>query len=270
LKTLPTRVISSIAAIVLVVLLYFFFRIYAFQLIILAAVIIGGYEIARILFIKKPVFYLTLAFYFTLVGIFGFSAYVPDFTALIFAAGSLFFCLVCLLFQDRFQGLDELSLFLSKSILGFFYVGLLPSFAFQTLSLPQGETWFLALLSIVFAGDIGAYFFGLLLGEKKLMPKISPKKTVEGSIGGALFSVIAGIIFCYWLQDISAIQMVLLSLTMSLFAQFGDLFESLLKRVAHVKDSGTLMPGHGGVLDRIDGVLFACPILLLGAKIFLS
>lgn len=258
------------AAILLVCALYFFFRTRAFQIMVFAAVIIGGYEIARILFIKKPIFYLTMLFYVTLLTIFSLSSYAPDFTALIFASGSLLFCLIGLLFQERFSGLDELSQFLSKSILGFFYVGLLPSFAFQTLSLPQGETWFLALLCIVFSGDIGAYFFGLLLGEKKLMPKISPKKTIEGSIGGALFSVIAGLVFCYWLRDISAIQMVLLSLVMSLFAQFGDLFESLLKRVADVKDSGALMPGHGGVLDRIDGVLFAGPILLLGAKIFLS
>lgn len=269
-KTLPTRVISAVAAILIICLLYLFVRERAFHILVVAAVAIGGYEIARILFSKKSVFYLTLLFYFVLIGIFGLSSYQPAFTALIFAVSSLLFCLMGLLFQDRFQDLDELSLFLSKSILGFFYIGLLPSFAFQALSLPQGETWFLALLSVVFAGDIGAYFFGLILGDKKLMPKISPKKTVEGAIGGAFFSVLAGLVFCYWLQDVSAIQMVLLSLVMSLFAQFGDLFESLLKRVAQVKDSGTLMPGHGGVLDRIDGVLFASPILLLGAKIFLS
>lgn len=269
-KTLPLRIISAVAAILFVGVLYYFVHALAFQAIVVICVLVGGFEAARILFSKKSTFSLNLLFYGMVLLIFCFSTLLQEHTALIFSSMCLLFCLLVLLFQGHFQDLDELSHFLAKGVLGFFYVGLLPSFAFQTLSLPQGETWFLALLCVVFSGDIGAYFFGLLLGEKKLMPKISPKKTIEGSIGGALFSVLTGLVFCYWLRDVSAIQMVLLSLLMSLFAQFGDLFESLLKRVADVKDSGTLMPGHGGVLDRIDGVLFASPILLLGAKIFLS
>lgn len=146
-------------------------------------------------------------------------------------------------------------------------MGLLPSFMIQLLSLPHGMVWFLSLLAIVFAGDIGAYIIGLNFGKHKIMPLVSPKKTVEGSIGGIAFSVFTALGISYFLDHINPVALVLLAVPTSVIAQFGDFFESVLKRVAEVKDSGKIMPGHGGVLDRVDGVLFAAPVILFGALV---
>lgn len=153
----------------------------------------------------------------------------------------------------------------AKAAMGLFYVGLLPSFAYQMIELNNGIFWFVSLLAIVFAGDIGAYTIGILFGQHKIMPNISPKKTFEGAVGGLIFSLIAGLSCSFLFPEIPTLHFCLLAVATGVIAQFGDYFESLLKRVANVKDSGHLMPGHGGVLDRIDGVLFGCPVFLLGA-----
>lgn len=97
------------------------------------------------------------------------------------------------------------------------------------------------------------------------MPLISPKKTVEGAIGGLVFSMIAGLCLASYLPHVPQIHLIIVSLAAAIAGQFGDLFESQLKRVAEVKDSGGIMPGHGGILDRIDGVLFASPIIFFAA-----
>lgn len=99
------------------------------------------------------------------------------------------------------------------------------------------------------------------------MPKISPKKSIEGSIGGLAGSMVAAIVTLSFVPKVPLWSVVILGLLVGVVAQLGDLYESMLKRVADVKDSGKLMPGHGGILDRLDGVLFASPILLLGASI---
>jgi phosphatidate cytidylyltransferase len=109
-------------------------------------------------------------------------------------------------------------------------------------------------------GDIFAYFSGISMGRHKLFPALSPKKTVEGAIGGLIGSMAGGLAMWFgFFQDIPVALFIFLSIVTGIFAQTGDLFESLLKRVAQVKDSGRIMPGHGGLLDRLDGVLFALP-----------
>jgi len=107
--------------------------------------------------------------------------------------------------------------------------------------------------------DIAAYIIGTAVGKRKLAPKISPKKTIEGSIAGIVFSVATIILLNRWLQyDFS--KLFFIGMTVSIIGQFGDLFESMLKRSADIKDSGTIIPGHGGVLDRFDSLLFAAPV----------
>jgi phosphatidate cytidylyltransferase len=168
------------------------------------------------------------------------------------------------LYQQKFDDLESLSLFQAKSILGFFYIGLLPSFAFRIFDLPHGSIWFLLMLSVVFAGDTFAYLIGARWGKHKLMPKISPKKTVEGSLGGLIGSVVVASLFHVFIP-LPFESFIAMGLSIGIVAQLGDLFESMLKRVANRKDSGRLMPGHGGVLDRLDGVLFAAPIVFFFA-----
>lgn len=130
--------------------------------------------------------------------------------------------------------------------------------------------WLLAALALVWAADSGAYFAGRRFGRRKLAPTISPNKTVEGAIGGIIAGMIVALAFgalagAGWAQMPA---LALVALVAVLASIVGDLTESLLKRQAGVKDSGALIPGHGGVLDRVDGVLAALPVFAIGKDIF--
>ncbi|MCY7355622.1 MAG: phosphatidate cytidylyltransferase [Lysobacter sp.] len=131
---------------------------------------------------------------------------------------------------------------------------------------PNGHRWLLVALAIVWAADTGAYFAGRAFGKHKLSPRISPNKTVEGLGGGMLAGLTAGVLGG-WIAGASLQQLPLVALMafiVVLFSVIGDLFESLLKRHVGAKDSGNLIPGHGGILDRIDSVLAALPVFALG------
>ena len=130
---------------------------------------------------------------------------------------------------------------------------------------PNGHIWLLTALVIVWAADTGAYFAGRRFGRRKLSPRISPNKTVEGLVGGAVAGVLVGVAGGA-LAGAGAAKLpavALCALVVVLFSVVGDLFESLLKRHAGVKDSGDLIPGHGGLLDRMDSVLAALPAFVL-------
>ncbi len=129
-----------------------------------------------------------------------------------------------------------------------------PGLGLWTLSLP---------LVASFATDTGAYFAGRFFGRHKLAPEISPGKTLEGSMGGILFSFLALLAYTALVREVfpfGLLELWLFSLLLSLAAQLGDLAESMLKRFAGVKDSGRFLPGHGGLLDRIDSLLFTFPL----------
>ncbi len=132
-------------------------------------------------------------------------------------------------------------------------------------------TFFLAwLVAVVWATDVGAYFFGRAIGGLKLAPRISPGKTWSGAVGGACAAVVAGSVFVAIVAPLSVVwALAPVALWASVWGQVGDLFESWVKRRFGAKDSGTLIPGHGGVLDRIDGLLFAsmatAPLFLFGS-----
>lgn len=153
-------------------------------------------------------------------------------------------------------------------LVGLIYVCLLPALAISIL-LSSGWKPILFLLVTVFCGDVLAFFFGLSLGGKKVFPLISPKKTYSGAAGGLLGSLVFGggfLIVFSQLRD--PIFITLLCLFMGFFAQLGDFFESLLKRISGKKDSGNIMPGHGGLLDRLDGVYFGSAILYAACVFF--
>ncbi len=126
--------------------------------------------------------------------------------------------------------------------------------------------WLMYMFALVWVADSGAYFTGKAFGKHKLIPDVSPNKTIEGLVGGlALTSlVIAAVAYYRHLAGLHLVGFVLLSMLVVLASVLGDLFESLLKRQANIKDSGSLLPGHGGVLDRIDSMLAAAPIFALG------
>jgi len=124
--------------------------------------------------------------------------------------------------------------------------------------------WIFFLLFIVFSGDTGAYYVGSYLGRHKLCPSISPGKTIEGAVGGVISSVIIGYGFKMMvLPQLNPSATIALIIVVNLAAQAGDLFESELKRAGNIKDSGAILPGHGGLLDRIDALLFAAPVIYL-------
>lgn len=146
------------------------------------------------------------------------------------------------------------------TIAGILYVGWLLSYLVALRGLDAGRNWVFFALFVTWVSDTTAFFIGRRFGRHKMAPNISPGKTWEGAMGGILGAIIMSILFftptpfhlplIYW-------QAILLSILVSIFGQVGDLVESLLKRSMGVKDSGKLMPGHGGILDRMDSVVFA-------------
>ena len=146
---------------------------------------------------------------------------------------------------------------------------LVPSW-FLLVALQHRNPWLvLYILSLIWVCDIAAYFVGKRFGKYKLAPKLSPGKTWEGVLGayvGGLFVILVG--YHYLAQDHSLFSWVMLGLITITFSIVGDLFESLFKRLRNLKDSGTLLPGHGGVLDRIDSITAAVPIFAIGFMFF--
>jgi len=142
------------------------------------------------------------------------------------------------------------------TLVGGFYIGWLISHFISLRSLPRGYIWVMLTFLITWAGDSGAYFVGLKWGKRPLWPRLSPKKTWEGTIGGWLSGIFAALI----LGTICKVPLhhsLALGILVATFTPFGDLAISMIKRQFGVKDSGSLFPGHGGMLDRIDSLLFA-------------
>lgn len=144
-----------------------------------------------------------------------------------------------------------------------FYIGI--GFHNLILARMDGLNKVFFALFIVWATDIGAYLIGRQIGRRKLLPRVSPNKTIEGFIGGILSAVAIALIFLIFdkslLVGYSLGMMLLLVVIFSIFSQFGDLVESAIKRHFGVKDSGKIIPGHGGILDRFDGMIFVFPIM---------
>lgn len=146
------------------------------------------------------------------------------------------------------------------------YVGL-PIASLIGIRLLSGPRGLFLLMLTVIVSDTSQYYTGRAFGRRPLAPIVSPKKTVEGAIGGAIIgTALFAIVGMWWLPQVPALFRVMLGLTIVVLGITGDLFESMLKRSAGVKDSSSLIPGHGGVLDRIDALLFAAPVYYIVLK----
>lgn len=169
--------------------------------------------------------------------------------------------LLSVLFLCRFRRLEAVARDLAVAVFGLLYVPLLLSHAGLLRQLEHGREWVFLVLAMVMASDSLAYFVGISLGRHRLYEAISPKKSIEGSIGGLFGGIIGALVVKFAaLPQLDMTDVFVLGLGVGAFSQVGDLVESMLKRSFGVKDSGTLFPGHGGLLDRLDSLLFAFPI----------
>lgn len=148
----------------------------------------------------------------------------------------------------------------AMTLFGVLYLGLTLGPLSMTRLLPQGEWLIFFLLLVTWAADTGAYYVGTLYGRHRLAPLISPKKTYEGLVGGLIASIIAAYAVRWWfLPELSGLDCLVLGSLLAITGLWGDLTESVMKRSAGIKDSGGILPGHGGMLDRLDSLLFTAP-----------
>lgn len=149
---------------------------------------------------------------------------------------------------------------LAITAFGVLYVGFTLSTIVSTRALPAGELFVLFVAIVTWAADTGAYYAGTLWGKHLLAPSVSPKKTLEGVGGGLILAVGAALAACAWfVPQLSLVDALILGLLLTVAGLLGDLWESMIKRRVGVKDSGSILPGHGGMLDRLDSLLFTAP-----------
>ena len=175
---------------------------------------------------------------------------------LLFIVLALFFLIVM---QFKRRDSSGVIVDISTTLFGILYVSWFFSFLIKIRYLHAGLGFLAALLLITKLGDIGAYLIGSSFGKHPLIPRISPKKTIEGAFGGLLFSVLGALASRIFL-GFDYLHLILIGLGLGILGQLGDLSESLLKRDCGIKDSGSIFPGMGGVLDEIDSLLFAGPV----------
>jgi phosphatidate cytidylyltransferase len=233
-----------------------------FSLLMAAAALAGTYEFYRMAGFgrREPLLYLGLLWSLALV----LSPHYknPDFLPIVITL-TLLISLICLLLRpSREKAFHDWA----WTIVGALYAGWMLSYWLSLRGLGGGQNWVYLAMLTTFANDTGAYFVGRAKGKRKLAPVISPAKTWEGAIGGLVSAFLASVVIAMALRLISPMlgvsfafeywQIILLGFLVSLFAQLGDLVESLLKRNMGVKESGSLLPGHGGILDRFDSLIF--------------
>lgn len=181
------------------------------------------------------------------------------------------FGIIAAFFAVLFKGRQPYIANVSTTIAGFIYCGWLPCHLIMmrqlgtdktdimTICQNQGLGFLLLMFFAILATDIGAYYFGSKFGKHPLCPVVSPKKTVEGAIGGGFLAIVISVVIGYFIGLVWYYSLIA-GILITVFAQLGDLSESLIKRDAGVKDSGNSLPGHGGFLDRVDSYMFSAPV----------
>ncbi len=261
-NSLAVRVVSAVLAASFLIAIYWFLRIQGLTLICLMIALLSVREFKRLMF--HPSEPLSFAIYHSLLCLFLILAlFVFHWPATLCfgVTGALFLGGMIVLAREKITN-ERLLFVLGLGLFSFYYCILCPWFAFEMVQMKNGDLWFLFLLLVVFASDTFAYFGGRFFGRRPLNPSISPKKTIEGALSGVLGSLVVSLAF-YWMArpDLSLELILPFGLLSGALGQTGDLLMSLVKRVSHVKDSGRLLPGHGGALDRVDGVLLVCPLI---------
>lgn len=175
-------------------------------------------------------------------------------------------CLIVRLIAQLYIHEDAPLVRLAYSYMGVFYIALplgLLGFIMEMLGEDIAKVLLLTMFVMIWLNDTGAFLVGSTMGRHKLFPSISPKKSWEGAVGGVVFSIGAAFVakYCFpvYFELVTIVQLCVMGLVVGVFSIWGDLVESMIKRTLHVKDSGNLIPGHGGILDRIDSLLLVAP-----------
>lgn len=188
--------------------------------------------------------------------------FIPDRESFIVMAALLFspFVFLCFVFELYTQS-EKPFLNIAYLVLGLFYIGI--PFALLDFIAFSGEYFYattvFGLLLMTWTNDTMAYFIGSQLGKTPLFPRISPKKTWEGTMGGVAVTFLVAYLLSIYIPDLNLTNWMVLAIIIAIFGSLGDLVESMLKRSHQIKDSGSLLPGHGGLLDRFDGFIFMLP-----------
>ncbi len=232
-----------------------------FTAVVLIAVAIGQYEFYRMAQARgiSPNFFLGSVMGSLVVLEFYHHVLAGEGDAL-FITACMLIVMVTRLFSSR--PVDGAIEDISSTFLGVFYVALLFAFQVEIIKGSEGRQWIVFLYFIIWASDIGAYSIGIPFGKHRLYEKISPKKSIEGLIGALAASAGMALLCRVWfMPPMGLVETVAIGLVLATVGTLGDLTESLLKRAAGIKDSGGIIPGHGGILDRMDSMLFAAPVL---------
>ncbi|MFD1705908.1 phosphatidate cytidylyltransferase [Siminovitchia sediminis] len=254
------RVVTAITAMIIFLPLLYIGGI-PFIILVYAMATIGLYELLKMrhypFFSGQGIMSMILLWIILLPGTWFESGHGADIKIKAVILGVLLFLAYTVLSKNKFN-FDDAG-FIMLSVL---YVGI--GFHFLIETREAGLTYLLFILFVVWGTDSGAYFVGKSLGKRKLWPEISPNKTIGGSIGGIFIALlIALLFFSFTTLDIPLLQLLGVTIILSVFGQLGDLAQSAFKRHYGVKDSGNIMPGHGGILDRCDSWLFVLPLVHL-------
>ena len=253
------RIITAVLIIPLLFVLLYWGGSVGLVLLVWAAFSLGNREFLHLLWEKSMGFD---SWFFWLIGTLAlWGAYFQGIEGLFMALilGSIFSFIRWI---PSFQNHHRFFEFMGKQVVTLWYLPLfLPFFVLIRMD-PRGLDWIFFLLTVNYAGDTGAFYVGRTLGRHKLAPMISPQKTIEGSVGGLAANILVTWIFQMTLfPRYSLLRMIALGLAIGVVSQVGDLLESMFKRIARVKDSGSLFPGHGGFLDRLDSLLLPAPLV---------
>jgi len=255
---LKHRVITAAVGVPLVILAIWFGAPW-FSLLIAAAALVGTYEFYHMANFdrREPLIYLGLLWALALVLSPHYPYKSPDVLPIVITA-TMLISLICLLCRPSKEGAFRNW---AWTIVGALYVGWMLSYWLSLRGLEDGRNWVYLAMLTTFANDTGAFFIGRAMGKHRLAPEISAAKTWEGAIGGLISAILGAVVIATVLNLISPFtfgywQIILLGFLVGFFAQLGDLVESLLKRNMGVKESGNLLPGHGGILDRFDSLIF--------------
>lgn len=258
------RAVTSIILILAGILSIFVLPVWVFGAVVSLFIGLGLYEFFRLSGAKK-IFPLSFSYIGILSGVL-----LPFITYLYRPTGGIwemiFFIIILItLFIIHFARRESQNAvnLIAVTLFAIFYIGWFFTFLVKIRFLEDGSKLVAYLLLVTKAGDIGAYLVGSNFGRHKLIPRISPNKSVEGAIGGFIFSIVCAVLSRYYLAWMSFGFIMISGVLIGVFAQLGDLAESLIKRDYDVKDSSVFLPGLGGMLDVIDSLLFTAPVFYI-------